>query len=413
MFPTDNGPRTSSRMLTYEQALVKIKEKLCAAKPNPSAEILPLDQVRGRILAEDIHADRDYPPFHRATRDGFALRSPDLSALPATLERAGEVRAGEHFPGKISPGQCVEIMTGAPLPEGADAVVMIEHVRVRGNQVEVPRALHPYENVVRRGSEATSGGRVLPRGRRLNAAEMGLLAAVGQARVKVFAAPRVAILPTGDEVVPVDTTPEWFQIRNSNAVTLAAQVAAAGGVPRIVGIAPDRKEELRELILDGLNADLLLLSGGVSMGKYDFVKEVLSDLGAECHFEGVAIRPGKPLVFGCVREKFFFGLPGNPVSTYVTFELFVRPAIALLGGAEFECPEFLCARLGKPFAHKIGLTAFMPARVEAVNGDPVVNLIGWQGSGDLVGVAAANCFLVVHPQQTELAAGDWVNVLPK
>jgi molybdopterin molybdotransferase len=252
-------------MLTYEQALAKIREKLCEAKSNPAVEVLPLDQVRGRILAEDIHADRDYPPFHRATRDGYALRSPDLSALPATLERAGEVRAGEHFPGKLSPGQCVEIMTGAPLPDGADAVAMIEHVCVRGSEVEVPRALQPFENVVRRGTEATSGSRVLPRGRRLNAAEMGLLATVGQAKVKVFVAPRVAILPTGDEVVPVDQRPEWFQIRNSNAVTLFAQVAASGGVPRIVGIAPDRKEKLRELILDGLDADLLLLSGGVSM----------------------------------------------------------------------------------------------------------------------------------------------------
>jgi molybdopterin molybdotransferase len=141
--------------------------------------------------------------------------------------------------------------------------------------------------------------------------------------------------------------------------------------------------------------------------------QVLSDLGAECYFEGVAIRPGKPLVFGRVREKFFFGLPGNPVSTFVTFELFARPAIASLGGGDFQSPSFLRARLGKPFAQKIGLTAFMPARVEPYNGDPVVNLLGWQGSGDLVGVAAANCFLVVHPQQTELAAGDWVDVLPK
>jgi len=188
---------------------------------------------------------------------------------------------------------------------------------------------------------------------------------------------------------------------------------AAGGVPRPLGIAPDQKEVLRRLILEGLESDLLLLSGGISMGKYDFVGQVLSELGGEFFIQGVAMRPGKPLVFGRCGTKFFFGLPGNPVSTYVTFELFVRPAIAMLGGGQFESLTFLRARLGRLYDHTLGLTAFMPARVEVQNGEPVVDLVGWQGSGDLVGVAAANCFLVVHPQQTELAAGDWVDVLPK
>ena len=400
-------------MVTFEQALSIVKQKLGEEKQDHATEVLPLEQVRGRILAEDICADRDYPPFHRATRDGYALRVSDLGSLPAILERVGEVRAGEHYAGKLRPDQCIEIMTGAPLPDGADAVVMIEHVSIRGNQVEVHRAVSAFENIVRQGSEAASGSRVLARGRRLNPAEIGLLASVGQARVKVFVEPRVAILPTGDEIVAVDRQPEWFQIWNSNAVALAAQVAAAGGVPRIAGIAPDLKDPLKRLIENGLEADLLLMSGGVSMGKYDLVAQVLKDLGAEIYFHGVAIRPGKPLMFGSVRGKYFFGLPGNPVSTFVTFELFVRPAIALLSGGRFECPGFLRARLGKPFRQKNGLTAFMPARVQKENADPVVNLIGWQGSGDLVGVAAANCFLVVHPEQTEIAAGEWVDVMPK
>ncbi|HEV2234406.1 MAG TPA: gephyrin-like molybdotransferase Glp [Terriglobia bacterium] len=400
-------------MLTFEQALSIVKEKLGEAKRTPATEVLPLEQVRGRILAEDICADRDYPPFHRATRDGYALRVSDLGSLPTILERVGEVRAGEHYAGELRPSQCIEIMTGAPLPDGADAVAMIEHVSVRGNQVEVHRAVSAFENIVRQGSEAASGTRVLARGRRLHPAEIGLLASVGQARVKVFVEPRVAILPTGDEVVPVDRQPEWFQIRNSNAVALAAQVAAAGGVPRIAGIAPDLKEPLKRLVENGLEADLLLMSGGVSMGKYDLVAQALKDLGAEIHIQGVALRPGKPLLFGSVRGKYFFGLPGNPVSTFVTFELFVRPAIAQLGGAEFECTGFLRARLGKPLKQNHGLTSFMPARVLREGADPVVNLIGWQGSGDLVGVAAANCFLVVHPEQTAIAAGEWVDVMPK
>ncbi len=400
-------------MISFKQALTTVKEKLTGAELSPAVETLSLEQARGRVLAEDVCADRDYPPFHRATRDGYAVRSRDLVSLPATLASQGEVRAGEHFHDKLGPGQCIEIMTGAPLPEGADAVVMVEHLTVRGRRVEVPRAVKLFENVVARGSEAPAGTPVLRRGRRLGAGEIGLLASVGRASVRVFAKPSIAILPTGDEVVPVESRPEWFQVRNSNAATLVAQVESAGGVPRTAGIAPDRKDILKRLIEEGLEADLLLLSGGISMGKYDFVKEVLVELGAEIFVQGVAIRPGKPLAFGRARRKFFFGLPGNPVSTFVTFELFVRPAIAMLGGAAFECPVFLRARLAKPLRQKTGLTAFLPARVEVENADPVVKLVGWQGSGDLVGAAEATCFLVVRPEQTELAAGDWVDVLPK
>ncbi len=400
-------------ILSFEQALATVKEKLREADTSPVVETLPLDRVGGRILARDVLADRDYPPFHRSTRDGFAVRSADLAALPAVLECVGELRAGEAFSSKVALGECLQIATGAPLPAGADAVVMLEHARLDGGRVKVSRGVAPFENVVRQGSEATAGRSVLRQGRRLGASEMGLLAMVGRVLVEVFREPRVAILPTGDEVVPLDRSPERYQIRNSNTVTLAAQVVAAGGVPCRLGIAPDQKEPLRRFIQEGLNSELLLLSGGVSKGKYDLVEEVLDELGAEFFFQGVAMGPGRPLVFGCVEENFFFGLPGNPVSTFVTFELFVRPAIVALGGGDFDYPVFLRARLGRPVHQRLGLTLFMPARVEVQDGDPVVNPIGHQGSGDLVGVAAANCFLVVHPEQTDLAAGEWVDVLPK
>ena len=290
---------------------------------------------------------------------------------------------------------------------------MIEHTRVDGRRVELLCVVSPYENVVRQGSEAQAGSAVLSRGRRLTAGEMGLLASVGRTQVKVFRRPAVAIIPTGDEVVPAEQKPEWFQIRNSNAVTLAAQVEAAGGVPRVLGIAPDEIDPLRRLVQEGLESDLMLLSGGVSAGKYDLVEWGLTELGAEFYFRGVAIRPGKPLVFGRACGKFFLGLPGNPVSTFVTFELFARPVVSMLAGGDFERPVFLRALLGQALRQSTGLTTFMPARVALVNGDPVVHLVGWQGSGDLVGMAAANCFLVVHPEQTELAEGDWVDVLPK
>jgi molybdopterin molybdotransferase len=400
-------------LLSFEEALATLQQELIVAEPEPALEAVPLCGASGRFLAEDVLADRDYPPFNRSIRDGFAVRSSEIKGAPVQLVCRGEVRAGEHFPGNVGLGECVEIMTGAPVPAGADAVVMVEHVRVDGSRVEVARPVGHWENVVLQGSEARAGSVVLRRGRRLGAGEIGLLASVGHDPVRVARQPEVAILPTGDEVVSLERRPEWFQIRNSNAQALAVQVTAAGGRPRLMPIAPDEKEALRRLVREGLESDLLLLSGGVSMGKYDFVEKVLGELGAEFAFQSVAIRPGKPLVFGRVGEKLFFGLPGNPVSTYVTFELFVRPAIAMLGGGEFPAPVFLRARLGKPFRQKHGLTAFMPAHVEMRDGDPVVELVGWQGSGDLVGVAAANCFLVVHPGQTDLAAGEWVDVLPK
>jgi molybdopterin molybdotransferase len=398
--------------VTFDQALNIVKEKLVAANLRPETEIAPLAEAVGRVLAENVAADRDYPPFHRSIRDGFAVRAEDVAAPPVELRRRGEVRAGGQFNGHVGAGDCVSIMTGAPLPAGADAVVMVEYTESQGDTIRIQRGVRAGENVVQQGSEVRAGTSVLPRGRRLGAAELGLLATVGRPRVPVFVRPVVAILPTGDEVVPVEQQPEWFQIRNSNAHSLSAQVAAAGGIPRRMEIAPDRPAALRHLIQEGLKADLLLLSGGVSVGKYDFVEQVLAELGAEFYFQSVALRPGKPLVFGRVQGKFFFGLPGNPVSTFVTFALFGRPALAVLGGGEFELPVFLRARLGKPITQRHGLTAFLPARVVRASGDPVVNPVGWQGSGDLVALAAANCFIVIHPEQANLAEGDGVEVMP-
>jgi molybdopterin molybdotransferase len=400
-------------MLSFNQALNIVKEKLAAANLDPATESVPLGEARGRVLAEDVAADRDYPPFHRSIRDGFAVRAEDVAAPPVELRSLGEIRAGGHYAGQLGAGECVSIMTGAPLPSGADAVVMVEYTESVGDKVKIQRAVRAGENVVRQGSEARAGARVLPRGRRLGAAELGLLATVGKSPAPVFARPVVAILPTGDEVVPVEQRPEWLQIRNSNAISLAAQVDAAGGIPRCLEIAPDRPEALRALIQEGLASDLLLLTGGVSVGKYDFVEQVLADLGAEFYFQSVALRPGKPLVFGRLAGKFFFGLPGNPLSTFVTFALFARPALEVLGGAEFAAPLFLRARLDEPLQQKTGLTTFLPARLERTSGHPVVSLVNWQGSGDLVGVAAANCFIVLHPEETSMAAGDWVDVMLK
>ena len=399
-------------MLSFEQALDTVKEKVSVC-PEPGREFVPLTDAGGRVLAEDVLADRDYPPFHRSIRDGYALRAGDVAAPPANLKVRGEIAAGGHYAGTVEAGECVAIMTGAPLPEGADAVVMVEYTESEGDAITIKRSVQPSENVVRQGSEARAGACVLSRGRRLDAAELGLLASVGKSAVQVFARPRVAILPTGDEVVPVERLPEQFQIRNSNSISLRAQVTAAGGIACPLEIAPDRPEALRGLIEAGFGFDLLLLTGGVSAGKYDFVEQVLADLGAEFYFQSVALRPGKPLVFGRAAGKLFFGLPGNPVSTYVNFMLLVRPALAVMSGAPFAPPIFLRARLAKPVQQPIGLTAVFPAQVDYVSGDPWVSRVAWQGSGDLVGVAAANCFMIMHPGQPSPVAGEWVDVILK
>jgi len=400
-------------MISFEQALSIVNAKLAAARLSLMAETVPLAESLGRVLAKDVAADRDYPPFHRSIRDGFAVRSADVSRVPTLLRLRGEVRAGQPFEGAAAAGECVSIMTGAPLPAGCDAVVMVEHTEAHSGEIQVRRTVSAGENVVRQGSEAATGARILEKGKRLGAGELGLLAAVGKSQVTVFARPAVAILATGDEIVPVEQRPEWFQVRNSNTLVLAAQVAAAGGIPRLLGVAPDRPEALRTLIQEGLSADLLVLSGGISVGKYDFAAQVLADLGADFFFQGVALRPGKPLAFGRASGRFFFALPGNPISTLVTFALFVRPALAVLGGASFSPPVFLRARLASPKVQTGDLTVFLPARLDHRGGDAVVSTVGWQGSGDLVALAAANCFLVVHPGQAQLTDGDWAEVMLK
>lgn len=399
--------------LSLEKAVEIVRENLGRSRVQPPLETVPLAEAGGRVLAADVAADRDYPPFPRSARDGFAVRSEDIAAAPVTLECVGEIPAGGHFDGRLGPGQCISIMTGAPAPEGAHAVVMVEHTRVEGARVTLLKPVAAAENIVARGSEAAAGQRVLERGRRLDAGSLALLASIGVVKVPVFQRPEVAILPTGDELVRADEKPEWFQIRESNSYSLAAQVERAGGVPRVLGIAADDELRLRNLITRGAESRLLLLSGGVSAGKYDFVEKVLADLGSEFYFDSVAIRPGKPLVFGKLGEVFFFGLPGNPVSTYVTFELLVRPAISALAGAGFETPLVVGARLARAVKRREGLTAFVPARVEYRAGAPEAAPVAWQGSGDLVGLAAANCFLVIHPDREPPQAGEWVDVILK
>jgi len=302
-------------------------------------------------------------------------------------------------------------MTGAAVPSGADAVVMIEHTKRDGDEVRFERAAVTGQNFVPRGSEARAGQTLLTPGMKLGYAELALAAQVGAAELKCAQKPRVAILSTGDEIVPVDSIPGRFQIRNSNSVSLAAQVRLAGGKPVLLGNAMDREDDLASKIRRGLQEDLLVLSGGVSMGKYDLVEKVLRELETEFYFDEVAIRPGRPAVFGKCGEKFVFGLPGNPVSTMVTFELFVVPAVDLLSGAEARGLPMVEARLGEAMNEKPGLTHFLPARMEGQGAEREVKTLKWQGSGDVPALGRANCFAVVPAEKEKLAVGERVEVI--
>jgi len=394
--------------LTFEQARACVLREVSAGRGSLPTEQVPSLEAAGRVLAEEITADRDYPPFPRSARDGFAVRAADV---PGELQVIGEVRAGDCFRGFVSTGGAVEIMTGAPLPEGADAVVMVEHTERSGDRVKITRSPKSGENLNARGIEAKQGSVVLSAGRRLGFAEIALLAMVGRECATVYKRPRVAILPTGDEIVEAGQQPEFFQIRNSNAWSMSVQVARAGGDQRILPIARDNYESTRGLIEQGLEHDLLLLSGGVSACKYDIVERVLADLGAKFFFDRVLVQPGQPLVFGTARGKFFFGLPGNPASTMVTFEVFARAAVELLGGSHEASLRLLQAQLSKELRQKPGLTRFLPAQVSAdgstVTPEPC------QGSGDVNSLARANAFLVTEPERDSWAAGDMIRVLIK
>jgi molybdopterin molybdotransferase len=383
-----------------------VRETILAAGATPNTESADIVESAGRVLAEDVVADRDYPPVARSIRDGFAVRSSDL---PGRLSVIGEVRAGETFPGIVGPGQAVEIMTGAPVPEGTDQVVMVEHVTRDGAMIVTGRPAAPGEFLNPRGAEARAGEIVIPAGTRVGFPEVAWMATVGRTSVRIYARPRVAILATGDEIVEVDAAPRENQVRNSNSQSLAVQVARAGGIPEVLPVAPDERDATRRLIERGLAADLLLLSGGVSAGKYDLVETVLAELGAEFYFDRVRMQPGQPLVFGRARGTFFFGLPGNPASTMVTFEVFGRLALGLLGGETDPAFPVAPARLTAPFSHQPGLTRFLPARLCAGKVTP----IRWKGSSDVPALVRANAFLIADPDRERWETGDWIGVLPR
>jgi molybdopterin molybdotransferase len=384
----------------------------CATLLDP--ETIRLDaKALGLVLAEDLQSDLDIPPYDKSLMDGYAVRSVDLPSGEVVLDVIEEVLAGATPRREVGPGQATRVMTGAPIPKGADAVVLVERtVALDSSRVHVKdRPPRPEQNLLRRGRELRAGELALSRGTTLKPQELGLLASIGHSRARVYPRPEAAILGTGDELVEAEQTPGPGQIRNSNGPMLAGQVARAGAIPRCLGIARDNRDSLTALIKGGLEGHLLMLSGGVSAGKADLVPDILGELGVQPRFHKVALKPGKPIYFGTYKEKLVFGLPGNPVSTLVCFELFVRPAICRLMGRADPHPPFVQARLAENFSQRGDRPTYHPARLMIDAEGFLVQPLPWIGSSDLRGLLGSNAFVLFEPGERLYQRGERLPVL--
>jgi molybdopterin molybdotransferase len=397
-------------MLSVEEAL----ERVLAAVPVLGVESIPLPLGLGRVLAEPVVAARDVPPWDNSSMDGYALRAADTvgarAARPVPLVVAGEVAAGAIAPRPLAAGEAYRIFTGAPMPAGSDAVVPQEDVRREGDRIWVARAVERGACVRPRGEDIQQGERILEPGAVLRPAALGVLASLGRASVRVYQRPRVAVLSTGDELVEPEVPPGPGQIPNTNTYTLAGLVSEAGGVPVSLGIARDDRKEIEERIRWGLGADVLVSSAGVSVGDRDLVRDVVEGLGAVLDFWQVNLRPGKPLTFGEVQGRPFFGLPGNPVSCMVTFELFVRPALRRMGGHRTLVRPRLAARALERLDNPGSRWGYLRVRLESAGEGLGVRPTGEQGSGILRSMLLADA-LAVLPPDARVSPGESVDII--
>ncbi len=390
-------------MIAVEEAL----EIVLRETPQLGEEQVALEEAVGRVLAQDVHGDADRPPFDRAAMDGYALRAEDVRLVPATLEVVDELRAGQWPQRAIEAGEAVRIMTGAVVPGGASAIQQLERTSpARGRRVEILAPVKVGANIARRGSEGRAGEVVLARGRPIDAAAAAVLAATGCVRPLVGCRPLVSVLVTGDEVVDAAQTPEPGQVRNCNGPALLALARQTGAFARFLGVVPDRDDALRAALEGGFAADVLVVSGGVSAGDYDLVEPVLLAAGAEFFFTQVSIKPGSPLVFGRRGGTLIFGLPGNPVSALVTFELFVRPCLLRMQGARVVTRPRVVVELAGPLSNRSGRTNHLPARVRLQDGHLVAEPVRSTGSADIVAHAKANALVVLAADRSEAGAGE-------
>ena len=396
-------------MITVDKALGIVLENIDTL----DGETVKIDDANGRILAQEIRADIDLPPFDRARMDGYALRANDAGVAPAKLRVIGEIAAGAQFDREVGSGEAVKIFTGAPLPKGTDSVQKVEVTRANGQTVEILESVKVGQFVTPRASEVVAGEVVARLGNEIGPAELAVLASFGYDTVRVGKRPRVAVLSTGSELVPVTVKPTAAQIRNSNSYTLAAYAQRAGATVDLFDTVQDTEEATRNALLEASNdRDLVITSGGVSMGDYDLVKAALKEIGAEIFFDKVIIRPGKPVVFARRGTTFFFGLPGNPVSTSVTFSVFVRPAIRRMQGESSPLTGTVQAVLSTSIKDSSSRRSYLPGRLFIEEGRAIVESLKWGGSSDLVAFMKANALIIVSEEVHEIAAGEQVEVMP-
>lgn len=386
--------------------------------PTLSCETLPLAAAPGRVLRASAFSDRDLPPFNRAAMDGFAVRSVDVPVAHTRLTVAGVVRAGAWPDRALGAGEAFRIMTGAPVPDGADAVIQVERTRTVGegtaSEVLIETSVVEGQNVVPRGSEARTGSVLLPEGVRIRASHLAVLASVGRVELVVGRRPRVAVIVTGDEVIDPSMLPAPAQIRNANGPALLAAILEAGGRETDLGIVSDDPTRTRAAIRRALDEshDVIVISGGVSAGDFDFVEEALAELGVTLHVTSVRVKPGAPFVFGTLGDTLVFGLPGNPVSAQVTFELFARPALLRMQGASAVHRPLMTATLEDPLTNRSGRRSYLPVRAEWRDGHLRARPIRTQGSGDVAAHALANALVILEADRVSGAVGDRVALYP-
>jgi molybdenum cofactor synthesis domain-containing protein len=405
-------PQSLLTMLRIEDAL----QIMLDYAPLVAAEEIPLSEAIGRVLRQEAVSDTDLPPFDRARMDGYALRAEDTTgasaAHPARLREVGAIAAGQIFNRSIESGEAVRIMTGAPVPAGADAVQKIEVIRVSGDVVEIAEPVTPGQFITPRGIEAKAGEVMIAFGARITPAAAAVLASFGYARVAVSERPRLALLSTGSELVEVHETPQPSQIRNSNTYSLAGYAAAAGAAVVSAGIVRDDFAATTEAIAEAVSqSDVVLLSGGVSMGDYDLVKPALQRLGAEIYVEKVAMHPGKPTVFAKLGEKVIFGLPGNPVSVAVAFHIFALPVLLKMqSAAEIHLPR-VKAFVTRTVKGAPPRRSHQPARITIREGRAEAEPLKWSGSSDHVAFMQADALIVVPEERKNIEAGELAEVI--
>jgi len=383
-------------------------------RASPNSEVVKLTDSLGRILAKDIYSGIDIPSFDNSAMDGYAVRASDTFSVSKekgkTLRVIEDVKAGFIAKKILKSGQAIRIMTGASVPKCADSVVMVEDTRPEGKYVEIFKEVEPEENIRKKGEDIKKGRCIIRKGTLLKPAHIGVMASLGISKVEVSKKPKIAVLATGDELVDVHEKLTPGKIRSSNTYSLYSQIVNCGGIPKNLGIAKDQPNKLKAKIKEGLNCDLILTSGGVSVGDYDLVKLVLAEMGTDIKFWQVAMRPGKPLVFGRIKGVPVFGLPGNPVSSMVSFEIFVKPAIIKMLGQGGDYRNAVNAILEEKITKKKGLKYFLRAKTRWENGIYVTRTTGAQGSGILKSMALANSLIILPEEKKHIKKGEEVTV---